>query len=238
MDQFLGPDVYRPSRNPYWAKIKQEGGIVLTDLDTESHQGHWRQYARILQPGLRPDCRLIVEIGCNGGHVLTEAALRDPESLYIGIDWKFKQIHLAGVKARKKGVRNALFLRAPASRIDRIFQAGEVDSLWLFFPDPWPKKSQHKHRLITAEWLARAATITQSDGTLEIRTDHSEYFESILGLFGATSRAWQLLSVLRDRHANNPNARVLNIPEVTLFERLFIQAGTQIQELRARKQSK
>src|SRR5581483_936176 len=85
---------YSASRNPYWAKLREERLPVYCDGETEAHRGSWR--SRFEKGRSRP---LHVEIGCNAGHVVLEWAARDPKSCYIGLDWKFKMIHKGAEKA-------------------------------------------------------------------------------------------------------------------------------------------
>ena len=125
------------------------------DNSTETHRGRWREMFPG-SPAFKPK-ELHVEIGCNAGHVVLEWAARNPENAYVGIDWKFKPIFWGIEKAVKRTVANLLFFRAHAERLPFMFGTGEIDFLYLFFPDPWPKKKQWKNRFLTAQALARLA---------------------------------------------------------------------------------
>jgi tRNA (guanine-N7-)-methyltransferase len=216
---------YPPSKNPYWERNRAPEGRVLTDNETEAHAGR----VRALFAG-RPR-RLHVEIGCNAGHVLVEWAAAEPRDAFIGIDWKHKAAHRGAEKTRARGCANAVFFRAHAERIQYMFGEGEIDRLYLFFPDPWQKKSQWKNRFVTAERLRELARIVAPGGTFEIRTDHAGYFEWIEAAVAEASAHWHVRARTIDRHAGNPEAAKLTIPEVTLFERLFIQRGIRIHAL-------
>src|SRR5688500_13642384 len=129
---------YQVSRNPYQHKLKDLAGRDYVDGETEDHREQWRSlFPDAAQRGTqRP---LMVEIGCNGGHVILELAAKNPEMAHIGIDWKYKQIHRGADKAKSRGIENLLFFRAHAERMKYIFGPGEIDLLCVFFPDPWPK---------------------------------------------------------------------------------------------------
>jgi len=235
--QFLPVDdpnyLYLPSRNPYWQKIKDLSAGALIDHDTEQFRGKWRALFRSIEPSFpwTENTPLNVEIGCNGGHVTLGLAAQNPDQLFIGIDWKFKQIYLAQEKAQKRSIRNAIFLRARAERLHYIFDEGEVDTLRLFFPDPWQKKSQKKHRYIRANYFDRAAQVVRSGGAFEIRTDHDDYFQWMLDAHQEASKNWKKEALTWNAHENHPNPLELQIPEVTLFERLFIRDGIPIKKL-------
>lgn len=219
---------YATSRNPYGSRIRDFQGLVFSDHETEAHQGQWRSL--FANSGLGSE--LHVEIGCNGGHVLLEWAARNPERLYIGIDWKYKPIFRAAEKAVKRGLKNVLFFRAHAERLPYMFGPGEIDHLYLFFPDPWPKKKQLKNRFVTSERLTQISPLVRPEGCFHIRTDHPGYFEWMEQALSEISDRWTVLSRTRDRHAGHPEPLKLEIPDVTLFERLFIRDGIAIQSLR------
>ncbi|MFN7683904.1 MAG: tRNA (guanosine(46)-N7)-methyltransferase TrmB [Oligoflexia bacterium] len=214
---------YPPSRNPYSEKLKQAPGVVLSDNETETRRGHWKKE--------KPGALLHVEIGCNAGHVVTEWAARDPENLFIGIDWKFKAIYRGFEKSLKKNLSNLHLLRAHADRLPFIFGPCEIDRLYLFFPDPWPKKSQLKNRYFTESKLKMIAELMPKGGTFEIKTDHPGYFEWMLDHVSRVPEKWKLSSKTKDLHSNHPNPTELTYPEVTCFEKLFIRDGIKIHQM-------
>ncbi len=231
---------YPESRNPYYRKIRElPERLVFGDQDTECHVGEWRSQfldatektanAKAETSGRRA---LHVEIGCNGGHVSLEWAARNPADLYIGLDWKMKQIHRGGEKAQNRKLRNLIFLRAHAERLKYVFAPGEVDFLYLYFPDPWPKKSQRKNRFINPGNLDMLAGIVRPGGVFHIKTDHPGYFEWMEESLKAASPFWSILERSADLHQGHPSPTDLTIPEVTLFERIFIREGLPIHSLK------
>jgi len=205
---------YPPSRNPYSEKLKKAPGVVLSDNETETLRGRWKLERRGL---------LHVEIGCNAGHVVTEWAAQEPEDLFVGIDWKFKAIHRAFEKAYKRGLKNLHLLRAHADRLPFMFGKGEIDRLYLFFPDPWAKKSQLKNRYITAEKLRMIAELMPVGAIFQIKTDHPGYFEWMQEHVARVPELWKVTFKTDDLHAGNPEAHKLTFPAVTCFEKLFIK---------------
>jgi tRNA (guanine-N7-)-methyltransferase len=228
---------YSESKNIYWQKLKAYAGRVYNDHSTEEHRGHWRERFPGA-PGFQPK-ELHVEIGCNAGHVVLEWAARSPENAYIGIDWKFKPIFWGIEKAVKRSVGNLLFFRAHAERLPYMFGEGEIDFLYLFFPDPWPKKKQWKNRFLTAQTLARIAPTLRKGGVFHIKTDHPGYFEWMLEAVAECEREsgklWEVVEQTPDLHAGNPQAHELKIPDVTLFERLFIKDGININSVKLKR---
>jgi tRNA (guanine-N(7)-)-methyltransferase len=229
---------YSTSRNPYSAKIDGLQGRVYSDNGTESHRGEWRtRFPDAAAIGAPANGRreLHVEIGCNAGHVVVEWAARNPATAFIGIDWKFKPIFRGTEKAIKRKIGNLIFLRGHADRLQFMFGPDEIDFLALYFPDPWAKKSQLKNRWLTAERLREVAPLVRKGGIFHIKTDHLGYFEWMEAAIGQVSDVWEVVEHTRDLHAGHPAPTTLKIPEVTLFEGLFIKDGIKINSVKLRR---
>ena len=232
---------YPPSRNPYGKKLNETFQFVLSDHSTETHHGSWR--SQFLTPTLQPAAypssglhrELHVEIGCNAGHVVTEWAKLNPSIFYIGIDWKFKAIFKAAEKARKTKLSNILFFRAHGMRLQYMFDPGELDSVSIFFPDPWPKTAHTKNRYVTHSRLKIIASLLKPGGVLHIKTDHDGYFKSMIQATVGLEGDFEIFDKSIDLHRNNPNSDQLRVPEVTLFEKIFIRQKIPIKQIKLRK---
>jgi tRNA (guanine-N(7)-)-methyltransferase len=128
--------------------------------------------------------RTILEIGCSNGAFLARIAAAHPLSAFIGLDWKYKLVFKGCEKSEKLGNVNTAFLRARAQECEAIFAPGELDEIWLFFPDPWPKTAQQKHRLFQEAFLKSAAKLLKPGGHLHIKTDHPGYYQWMLAVMG------------------------------------------------------
>jgi tRNA (guanine-N7-)-methyltransferase len=237
---------YAESTNIYWEKLKNlpeaMQGLALTDHDTETHRGTWRRRFLSSQklPASEADALpLHVEVGCNAGHVSLEWAKLNPSQLYIGVDYKFKMIHKMAEKAAKFGVKNLLCFRANADRLEYMFAPGEIDFLYMFFPDPWPKKAQKKNRTANVEWLKRVAPLLRRGvpgrGIFHFKTDHREYFDFVVENLKELTEIYEVFDLTYDLHEHHPDPKSLKIPDVTLFERLFIKDGLPIHSLKLRR---
>lgn len=233
----ISPDfIYTPSKNIYWKKLTELApgmqGLAFCDHATEAHRGKWRQQFKLTGSDQTP---LHVEIGCNAGHVVLEWAKQNPNIRYIGIDWKFKQIHRLAEKIQKNSLGNILAFRANADRLPFMFAPEEISVLHMFFPDPWPKKAHQKNRTASEAWLRSIAPLIHSDGHFHLKTDHREYFDFIIDNIKRTSDIFEVTELSYDLHKAHPNPLSLKIPEVTLFERLFIKDGLPIHSVKIKK---
>ena len=143
---------YFGSSNPYVDTIeeyqKQFRSLsdcpVLANHQSEKLMGKWRT------KGFNgtTESPLHIEIGPGIGRFLLKSAAENPDSLFVGVELKYKQAFKIGKKAHEAGLKNMKCLRLHAERIPLVFEQGEVDSITILFPDPWPKKAHWKNRLV------------------------------------------------------------------------------------------
>ena len=233
--------LYARSFNIYWDKLNELPpelqGLAYSDNKTELNRGKWRE--RFNTPTTSEDL-LHVEIGCNAGHVSVEWARQNisTSNRYIGIDWKFKMVYKFAEKIAKYKLGNLLAFRANAERLQYMFAPGEIDFLYMFFPDPWPKKAQKKNRTANVEWLKTVAPLLSDRGYFHIKTDHQEYFDYILTNLSQLTDTFEAFDLTRNLHEKHPNPKSLLIPDVTLFERLFIKDGLPIYSVKLKPKRK
>ena len=55
-----------------------------------------------------------------------------------------------------------------------------LNLVWIFFPDPWPKKRHFKRRLINDSFLKKIYSFMQKNSTLFIATDSTSYSRYIM----------------------------------------------------------
>lgn len=225
---------YPESRNPYAQKLREQTAYALTDHDAETCKGRWRER---FTPARSADTRLTLEIGCNAAHVLSAQAAARPTELFVGLDWKWKAISRGAEKLEKRALTNARLIRGHAERLDYLFAPEEIDTVAVYFPDPWAKKSQLKNRYLTATRLSHFHRLLRPTGTLHIKTDHAGYFDAILEAVEQTQSLWRIESSTRDLHRDHPNPKSLQVPEITVFEGLFIRRGLPIHQIILKKRS-
>jgi tRNA (guanine-N7-)-methyltransferase len=120
----------------------------------------------------------VVEIGFGMGKSLVEQAETHPETDFIGIE-----VHAPGVgklldEADKRGLNNLRVYREDALAVlaDCLPEAS-IDTLQLFFPDPWPKKKHHKRRIVQLPFVELVRSRLQPGGKLHMATDWQAYAE-------------------------------------------------------------
>ncbi len=125
-----------------------------------------------------------IEIGIGKGRFLIDAAKRDSNSNFLGIEWAIKYLRIAHKRTLNANLSNIRFLRADAREFVEFFlPSNSVQAYHIYFPDPWPKKRHHKRRLINAEFRVEVERTLCAGGRVWLATDHQDYFEVIMEVF-------------------------------------------------------
>jgi tRNA (guanine-N7-)-methyltransferase len=168
---------------------------------------------------------LHVDLGCGDGSFLCEMAQEFPKSNFLGIERLTKRVKKVRRKAEK--IENVRVLRADTLFAVRyLLPESSVETFYLLFPDPWPKRRHQLRRIFTRDFLDAIAAALEKHGVLRIATDHLDYFFQIERLSGAHPQ-FQVVP-------QSSNDAVL---PVTNFERTFRGQGVPIYRLTLRKTS-
>jgi tRNA (guanine-N7-)-methyltransferase len=124
-----------------------------------------------------------VEIGSGKGRFLLALAAGRPERNLLAVERAGAYHNLCCERAAKHGLSNVRLLRTTAEDLlFRLLRPSSVDTLFVLFPDPWPKKRHHKRRLITLDNVAAMVAAIRPGGRLLIKTDHDGYASVIAGV--------------------------------------------------------
>ncbi|WP_371372651.1 tRNA (guanosine(46)-N7)-methyltransferase TrmB [Thalassotalea aquiviva] len=127
------------------------------------------------------DNPITLEIGFGMGKSLVEMAKNDPNRNFIGIE-----VHRPGVGAclalaEAEGVHNLKVYEHDAIEIlDDCVPKGCIDTVQLFFPDPWHKAKHHKRRIVKPEFIESIRNILIPGGVFHMATDWENYAECML----------------------------------------------------------
>lgn len=128
------------------------------------------------------DHPLILELGCGKGEYSVGLAQRFPEKNFIGIDIKGARFWRGAKTAEETGMKNVAFVRSQIELIEGLFADGEVDEIWITFPDPQIKYKRTKHRMTNSGFLQLYKKILKPDGVVNLKTDSEFMHGYTLGL--------------------------------------------------------
>jgi tRNA (guanine-N7-)-methyltransferase len=122
---------------------------------------------------------LVCEFGCGHGHFLTAYATAHPDEFCLGIDILEDRIARAARKQDRAGLRSLHFIRAEANLfLSALPPEASIRRTFILFPDPWPKKRHHKHRIIQTSFLTLLRSRAHPGAELYFRSDHEPAFLS------------------------------------------------------------
>jgi len=128
-----------------------------------------------------------VEIGFGNGDSLIAMAESHPEHDYLGIDVYTPGIGHLLIKIEAAQLTNVRIIHADAVEIlTHNLPPTCLDGVYIFFPDPWPKKRHHKRRLIQPKFLKLLAQKIKPDGNLHLATDWEDYAQHMLAVLEAS----------------------------------------------------
>ena len=132
---------------------------------------------------------LEIEVGCGKGRFLARRAAQHPECDFLGIERMLERVRLFAGKLRRGGISNARILRLEALyTFHYLLPEHHARRVYVFFPDPWPKKKHRSHRLFGPIFLNALWKRLEIGGRVEFATDHEEYFGAVKECFAADSR--------------------------------------------------
>jgi len=127
--------------------------------------------------------KIIVEVGCGNGHFLNSSASADKTSNFVGIDVKFKRLVRCREKQVKYENKNIIWVWGEAFvALKNLFKDQSINIIFMPFPDPWPKRRHHKHRLFKKEFIDLFYDKLVPGGFFIFITDFYEYYEASLEL--------------------------------------------------------
>ncbi len=172
---------------------------------------------------------ITLELACGGGEYTVELARQFPERNFIGVDIKGNRIWKGATRALEGNIHNAAFLRTRIEIIDRFFAPGEVDEIWITFPDPFPRASKENRRLTSTFFLEKYRSILRPGGLVHLKHDDPDFYQFTLDTIAVDPRC-TLVYTDADIYAHE-----LPFPELgiqTLYESMHLAAGKTIKYVR------
>lgn len=120
---------------------------------------------------------VVLELACGKGEYTVNLAQMFPNKNFIGIDYKGNRIWRGAKTALEEGVNNVAFLRMQIENLVDYFAPGEVDEIWITFPDPQPQLSREKKRLTSPRFLNMYEQVLKESGCVNLKTDNDGLYE-------------------------------------------------------------
>jgi tRNA (guanine-N7-)-methyltransferase len=182
--------------------------------------GKWNSFFRNANP-------ITLELACGKGEYALGLARLYKDANFIGIDLKGNRIWVGAKKALQEGLNNVAFLRIQIDQIADYFDKGEVNEIWITFPDPQLRLSKAKKRLTHPKFLRLYQRLLTYGGLIHLKTDSPDlYFftRQVIQLYDCV-----LHKDIQDLYAESTIAEELKIK--THYEALDIAGSSRIHYL-------
>lgn len=168
------------------------------------------------------DKPIVLELGCGKGEYAVGLAERFPDKNFIGIDIKGARMWTGAKASLEAGMLNVAFLRTEIELLEHFFAEGEVDEIWITFPDPQMKKVTK--RLTGTSFIKRYIRVLRPGGIVHLKTDSPflyTYTKEMVGLNG-----FEVLAMTDDLYAGDLVSDILDIK--TYYEGQWLARGLTI----------
>lgn len=197
--------------------IRNSDYIILNPFD---YIGKWNSV-------FENDNPIDIEIGMGKGDFVIGMAKQNPNINFIGIEMFDSVIVRAVQKLEEESLTNLKLIRMDANEIDKVFDK-EINTIYLNFSDPWPKKRHSKRRLTSHNLLAKYDGLFRKEKRIFQKTDNIDLFA--FSIESLSTYGYTLKNVTLDLYNNMIENNV-----ATEYEKKFNQAGVKICRLEAYK---
>jgi tRNA (guanine-N7-)-methyltransferase len=188
-------------------------------------QGKWRQgFFGNTNP-------IIIEMGCGKGEYTVSLAEKYPEQNFIGIDKKGARMWKGARSSNETKAPNVAFVRIRAENINKVFAAGEIDQIWITFPEPQPNSPRHSKRFTSPEFIERYRKCLKPGGVIHLKTDNDMFYKYTLEVIADGGHT--LLYANDDLYADTSIPEIADVISVkTHYEQIWLAQGLTIKYLK------
>ena len=186
-------------------------------------RGQWNSYF------FKNNNPITLELACGRGEYTLALAEKYPDRNFIGVDIKGARIWRGATNALAQKLTNVAFLRVRIEIIEKFFAKGEVDEIWITFPDPFLRPSKSNRRLTSPNFLKAYKNILTDNGLIHLKTDDTTLYDFSLESIEAES------DYMITYQSNDVYAKPLEIQELefkTFYEKMHLKNGRKIKYIK------
>jgi tRNA (guanine-N7-)-methyltransferase len=188
-------------------------------------KGRWNQ------DYFKRDLPITLELACGRGEYTVGMAKLFPERNFIGVDKKGDRLWKGSTWAVEDQLSNVAFLRTEILFIESFLEDGEVDEIWLTFPDPRPRIRDSKRRLSSSGYINMYKKLLKPGGYFRFKTDNTDLFNFTLEELALRSDL-EDFKFTHDLYTTDLRSECYDIK--TKYEEMFAAKGENIKYLRFR----
>lgn len=123
---------------------------------------------------------ITLELACGRGEYTVGLAKLFPNRNFIGIDVKAARMFEGAQFAIENELKNIAFIRIQIDFLLDFFEKGEIDEIWITFPDPQPQKPRAKQRLTHPKFIGKYFELLGKNKSVHLKTDSDLLFKFTL----------------------------------------------------------
>ena len=160
----------------------------MTKAQADAILNHWNKFEIPLKGVIDPRSyfysfnpgEVIFEIGSGMGEATAQIAADNPGNGYVAVEVHKPGIGALIIRSEAMGLRNIRIINEDILDVlTEHISDGTIDGFHIFFPDPWPKRSQQKRRLLQPNFITLLAQKLKKGGSVCIATDWVPYAREI-----------------------------------------------------------
>lgn len=182
--------------------------------EPSSYKGKWQSLFNNSNP-------ICLELGMGRGSFIIEMAKKHKNINFIGLELDNNQIATALKNVEKENLNNLKMINANAEYLVSFF-GKEIDTIYLTFSEPWPKRQDEKKRFTHLNYLKIYDRVFKKDKHIILKTDNKILFASALESLSAYWYVFNKVSL--DLHHDERG--IENI--MTDFEKQYFKEGRPI----------
>lgn len=169
---------------------------------------------------------ICLEVGTGKGNFIIDMAIKNPCVNFVGLEKYTSVIARALQKCEDLKLDNLVFINGDALNLDKWFNK-EIDTIYLNFSDPWPKKRHAKRRLTSEIFLSLYDKVFKDTCKIVQKTDNTILFES--SIISLSNYGYKIEDISLDLWSTD------KVYSETEYEHKFRLQGDKIYYLRAVK---
>lgn len=217
-----------PHPNAYTIALDNEfKEFAFNEERAPLNKGRWREVVFHADNASLVD----LEIGTGSGMHFAFHANSFPQRFLVGLELKYKPLIQTIRRAQAKGLRNSAICRYHAFNIDLLFDANELNNVFIHFPDPWVTPRKPRNRVVNRDILNTVYEMQRPGSFLEFKTDSREYF--LWSLEEIKETKYKIEYQTLNLYGENTKYKDQNFQ--TSFEKIFANQGLEINYIKLLK---
>ncbi len=216
-----------PVPNAYTLALDGEfAHVAFNEERAPLNKGKWRSDVFKANESMPMD----LEIGTGAGHHFAYYTKENPDRLVVGLELKYKPLIQTIRRSVTGGSKNSAVARYHAFSVDELFAEGELNNVFIHFPDPWTSPKKPGNRVVNLRVLDWLYKLQRPGSHVDFKTDSRAYF------------LWALEEIKQSKFKVSYQTMNLHQSEfkdrnfVTGFEKIFVKQGLEINYIRLTKE--